>query len=243
MSSISRLVLFGSAVVSLLFFFGTYLLMSGFGDHMLKQATTQNLESLSNVTFSAMYQNMSQGWKREQALDFANNIAHSVVGTQMKIAIVRTDVVSAKFGKVPGQETDNEVVAAIKNGLNRETVTNDGLRFIYPMHAKSECLVCHTNANQGDVLGVIDIRTNYENMVTNERLLLVIVLLLFSPFPLIAGFIITLVLDNRTNLFMKEIDAAIDKSEPGQAPDFNAVHAPFSEYRELLGHIKRLIKN
>lgn len=242
MSSISRLVLFGSLVVSLLFFASTYLLLSGFGDRMLKQATTQNLQSLSNVTFSAMYQNMSQGWKREEAMDFANTVAHSVVGTQMEIAIVRTDVVSNKFGKVPGQVIDKDVSAAIDNGLNRVVDTQGGQRFIYPIHAKAECLTCHTNAKQGDVLGVIDIRASYKDLVGNERLLLGIVLLLLAPFPLIAGFIITLVLDSRTNTFLKELDAAIDKTESGQAPDFNPVRAHFTEYRELLGHFKRLIK-
>lgn len=158
MSSISRLVLLGSLVVSLLFFVLTYLLLSGFGDRMLKQSTTQNLQSLSSVTFSAMYQNMSQGWKREQAQDFANTIAQSVGGAPMKIAIVRTEVVSDKFGKIDGQVIDDEMAKAIANGMNRVIDTEGGQRFIYPTHARAECLGCHTNAKSGDVLGVIDIQ-------------------------------------------------------------------------------------
>jgi hypothetical protein len=242
MSSISRLVLLGSLVVSLLFFVLTYLLLSGFGDRMLKQSTTQNLQSLSSITFSAMYQNMSQGWKREQAQDFANTIAQSVGGAPMKIAIVRTEVVSDKFGKIDGQVIDDEMAKAIANGMNRVIDTEGGQRFIYPTHARAECLGCHTNAKSGDVLGVIDIQAGYKELVGNERQLLGIVLLILSPFPLIAGFVITFVLDSRTSAFQQELDAAIEKAEPGQMPDFNPVRAHFSEYRELLGHFKRLVK-
>jgi len=38
------------------------------------------------------------------------------------------------------------------------------------------------------------------------------------------------------------LDEAIDAAEPGKAPDFNAVEVRFAEFRELLGHFKRLIK-
>lgn len=85
MLSISRLVLAVSVAVTFLLVGGTYFLLSGFGDRMLQQSTAQHIQSLAKVTYTSMYQLMNQGWKREQVVAFADNVANSVVGTPLKI--------------------------------------------------------------------------------------------------------------------------------------------------------------
>ncbi|MEW5789193.1 MAG: hypothetical protein AB1899_15205 [Pseudomonadota bacterium] len=242
MLSISRLVLAASVAVSLLLVGGTYLLLTGFGDRMLQQTTAQHLQSLGKVTFTSMYQVMNQGWKRDQVVSFADGVAKSVVGTPMQIEFHRGEVVNSQFGAVRDANSDDVIAQAMQTGRDKEISSPDGIRFLYPMKANAECLACHTSAKKGDVLGVIDIRAGYGEVMGNTRTHLMLVLLLLAPIPLVIGFVLSVMLDSRMHGFVNQLDDAIDKAQPGKAPDFNAVNVKFAEFRELLGHFKRLVK-
>ncbi len=242
MLSISRLVLAVSVAVTFLLVGGTYFLLSGFGDRMLQQSTSLHAQSLAKVTYTSMYQVMNQGWKREQVVAFADSVANSVVGAPLKIDFHRSELVSQQYGAVRAAAADAEVEHAMKTGRRLDSATPEGSRFLLPMKANKECLSCHTNAKKDDVLGVIEIRASYGELIGDTRMHLMLVLLLLAPLPLVAGFIIAVMLDSRMNHFVQQLDEAIDKAEPGKAPNFNAVKVRFAEYRELLGHFKRLIK-
>ena len=242
MLSISRLVLAVSVAVTFLLVGGTYFLLSGFGDRMLQQSTALHAQSLAKVTYTSMYQVMNQGWKREQVVAFADSVANSVVGAPLKIDFHRSELVSQQFGAVRATVADSEVEHAMKTGRRLDSATPEGSRFLLPMKANKECLSCHTNAKKDDVLGVIEIRAGYGELIGDTRMHLMLVLLLLAPLPLVAGFIIAVMLDSRMNHFVRQLDAAIDSAEPGKAPNFNAVEVRFAEFRELLGHFKRLIK-
>ncbi len=242
MLSISRLVLLVSVIVSVLLVGGTYFLLSGFGDRMLQQSTTQHIQSLAKVSFTSMYQVMNQGWKREQVQAFADSVGRSVVGSPLKIEFHRSDLVNAKFGNLGKDDADAAVAQVMKTGRNQEIASQQGARFLFPMSANADCLACHSNAKKGDVLGVIDIHAGYGELMGNTRTHLMLVLLLLAPLPLFAGFIFAVILDGRVHNFVRERDEAIEKAQPGQAPDFNTVQIHFAEFRELLGHFKRLVK-
>lgn len=242
MLSISRLVLAVAVAVTFLLVGGTYFLLSGFGERMLQQSTAQHIQSLAKVTYTSMYQVMNQGWKREQVEAFANNVAHSVVGTPLNIDFHRSDIVSKQFGTARVDANDPQVAQAMKTGLRLESATHEGMRFLLPMKANKECLACHTNASNGDVLGVIEIHAGYGEVIGNSRMHLMLVLLLLTPLPLLAGFFVAVLLDSRVNHFVRQLDEAIDSAKTGEAPDFNTVDVRFAEFRELLAHFKRLIK-
>lgn len=242
MWSISRMIMVVSVAVSLLLVAGTYYLMSGFGDRMLRQSTTQHMESLAKVTFSSMYQVMNQGWKREQVESFADNVARSVVGAPMRIEFHRSEVVAKQYGASRAVQTDEQLEQVMKTGRDKQIDSEEGIRFLLPMTAKSECLACHATAKKGDVLGVIDLHAGYEKLIGDTRLHLFVVLLLLAPLPLVAGFIMAVRLDGRSNSFVTQVDEAIDRAQPGQAPDFASVQSHFAEFRELLSHFKRLVK-
>lgn len=242
MSSISRLIIIVSAIVSLLLVAGTYLLFTGFGERMVNQISMQQTRSLARVTFTSMYQLMNQGWNREQVDAFAEKVGRSVVGSPLQIRFYRGELVSRQYGAINQGDMDERVTQAMRTGQEKDVEEVGGVRYLFPMSAATACLSCHTNAKQGDVLGVIDLRAEHGVQVGETRTHLLVVLLLLSPLPLVAGWIIAVILDNRTNRFVEQLDAAIDGAEPGQAPDFNAVQVKFAEFRELLGHFKRLVK-
>lgn len=242
MLSISRLILVVAVAIALALVAGTYLLFTGFGDRMLQQSAVQHSHSLAKVTFTSMYQIMNQGWKRDQVEAFANSVSDSVVGMPMKIDFFRADLVSQQYGSVNQGEPDDRLATALRTGQEWDSKSEDGVRFLLPMKAKSECLGCHSNAKAGDVLGVIRIETGYQQLMGETRLHLMLVLLMLAPLPIVGALIVAAVLDSRMNGFVRKLDEVIDAAAPGKAPDFNSVEVRFSEFRELLGHFKRLVK-
>lgn len=242
MLSISRLILVVAVAIALVLVAGTYLLFTGFGDRMLQQSAVQHSQSLARLTFTSMYQLMNQGWKRDQVEAFADSVSKSVVGMPMKIDIYRSDLVSGQYGSVSQGAPDERLATALRTGQDWDSVSADGVRYLMPMKAKSECLGCHSSAKTGDVLGVITIQTGYQQLMGETRLHLMLVLLMLAPLPIVGALIVAAVLDHRMDGFVRQLDEAIERAEPGKTPDFNGVQTRFSEFRELLGHFKRLVK-
>lgn len=242
MLTISRLI-FGIALsISILLVAGTYAIFSGFGDRMLQQSAVQHSHSVANLTYTSMYQLMNQGWKREQVNAFADSIGKSVVGMPMKIDLYRAPVVAGQFGDTPQTSASDEMNAALRTGQAWDRITEQGVQYVMPMKAKTECLNCHNQAKSGDVLGLITIQTSYQGLLGETRTFLVIVLLLLAPLPLVAGFIGMFLFDGRMHRFLKELDEAVDQAKPGETPHFSHIRLHFREFRELLTHFKRLVK-
>lgn len=242
MQSISRLILVVAVAITLALVAGTYLLFTGFGDRMLRESAAQHSQSLARVTFTSMYQLMNQGWKRDQVEAFADSVAKSVLGTPLQVDFYRAEGVARQFGEVPQGPMDDRISDALRTGQDWNGGVGSGVRYLMPMKAKSECLACHSQAQVGEVLGLIAISTDYEAPLGETRTHLMLVLLLLSPLPILGALIAAAVLDSRMNGFVNQLDEVIDQAEPGKAPDFGRVQVSFSEFRELLGHFKRLVK-
>ncbi|WP_051453402.1 hypothetical protein [Hydrogenovibrio kuenenii] len=73
------------------------------------------------------------------------------------------------------------------------SLTQDAvLDSLFPLKAEQRCLVCHTQAKVGDVLGVMHFRQDMRQTLSdaNQRFLLFFLLLL--PLPIIVAYLITL---------------------------------------------------
>lgn len=242
MLTISRLIVSAAFAIALLLVVSSYVIFSGFGDRMLQQSVVQHSQSVAQVTFSSMLQVMNQGWKRHQVEAFATDLSRSVVGMPVKIDIYRAPAVSTQFGAINQAAPDAAMEKALKDGLPWDWKSAEGVRYLMPVNAKPECLGCHKNVGAGEVLGVISIHTGYQELMDETRLHLIIVLLLLAPLPIMAGFLATYFFDRRMHHFLHEIDTAISTAPSGSAPDFTGVKLHFREFRELMGHFKRLIK-
>ncbi|MBI3140447.1 MAG: hypothetical protein HYZ19_01120, partial [Rhodocyclales bacterium] len=67
---IRTFILTASALVSLVFFGGSYLAISQIFDRSVKENAVKSSETLANLTFNSMYQVMSTGWRRRQVEAF-----------------------------------------------------------------------------------------------------------------------------------------------------------------------------
>ncbi|MFH0710180.1 MAG: methyl-accepting chemotaxis protein [Pseudomonadota bacterium] len=83
-----------------------------------------------------------------------------------KLTIYKSPQVIELF-KLPQQsEIPKEAVNVFKNVKETTVVSEDGhvLKIFSPLVATNECLMCHTNAKEGDVLGVMDLEYSLEDL-------------------------------------------------------------------------------
>ena len=85
-------------------------------------------------------------------------------------------------------------VFASKNGQTIESKDNGHhtIRQLSPMIAKANCLACHSNVQEGDILGVMDLvislDANDEEISTTESTLLIALILVFLVFIVMISF-------------------------------------------------------
>lgn len=239
MKSMARLILLVAGAVSIALMVGIYLMFNGFGDRMLQQAAFSQSQTVARLTFSSMFQLMSQGWKREQVMAFAANSAKAVENMPLTIEFYRGEPVSRQYGAVPQAEPDAQLANAMRTGRPQEIATEKGVRYLFPLVAEAQCLACHTQAKKGDVLGTITVRTQYDHFIDTSSQHLMLVLLLLAPIPFVAAWVVALLLHNRMENFAEQVDKVIT-AQAGGTPDFSRVDPYCSELDEILDKFKKL---
>lgn len=134
-----------------------------YGEYMKKDAISNlahiDAKKTSKLVFETLYSAMQRGWNKDDLEEIITRLNR--VDEHMKINVYRSEIVAQRFGEINkdkiARESNTDIAKAI-NGLEVLNISNTGfIKYYYPVVAKDACLKCHTNANVGDVLGVIDV--------------------------------------------------------------------------------------
>ena len=159
MRSIRTFILGTALLISLALFAGTYIVVSGIYDRTVRADAREAAQLAARQTFNAMYQVMRLGWSRDQLEGFLAATRESYAGTPITLEIYRAPKVEMLFGTIEQPPADHELQQVFTgDGRTRVFDSDDTLRQLYPLTASAECLRCHVNVAEGDVLGVIDVR-------------------------------------------------------------------------------------
>ena len=102
---------------------------------------------------------MERGWTR---IDLEKIISRlNSVDKNMSVHVYRGEEVAKQFGDIlkdsNARKTDVFIQSAFLNNDILNVIDDSTIEYYYPIVAKQECLKCHTQAQEGDVLGVINI--------------------------------------------------------------------------------------
>ncbi|MBI5917912.1 MAG: EAL domain-containing protein [Nitrosomonadales bacterium] len=129
-------------------------------DRAVHDLARDEARQTSQLVFQSLYSAMRKGWNKDEIKGVIERLNTSM--PNLKIRVYRGAIVAKQFGEMPGEA---EVIAqepTLQQALN----TGDDvllfpqeheLRYLFPVHAQKECLVCHTQSFVGAVHGVIDI--------------------------------------------------------------------------------------
>ena len=166
---IRTFILAASMAVGLVFFGGTYLVIGGILDQVVKANAVRTSDAVARVTFSSMYQVMSAGWKRAQAEAFLR-ATHAAGGESgLNVEIIRGKLVADLYDEIEQAPIDDVIGGALADGKPRHLDSPDSVRHVYPLVAEARCLRCHRNAEVGSVLGAIEVRQAFGPVVSAAR--------------------------------------------------------------------------
>lgn len=130
-------------------------------DRAVRDLARDNARQTSQLVFQSLYSAMRKGWNKDEIREIIGRLNASMPG--LKIRVYRGKIVENQFGEMPGEHDiiarDAQLASALQDGKEALVVAEGGntIRYLYPVQAKAECLVCHTQSHVGAVHGVIDI--------------------------------------------------------------------------------------
>ncbi|MDR3347073.1 MAG: methyl-accepting chemotaxis protein [Helicobacteraceae bacterium] len=136
------------------------------GDYaqLISTNTKKNMQSLSKSIFYSLRIAMDSG--DAEVITRTKNNARKLEGV-LGLDVHRSSYVKEYFGDGEQVDADKLIgdVFENKTGLVFENNDNDQhmIRLLEPLIADSTCLICHINASEGVVLGVMDLRVSMED--------------------------------------------------------------------------------
>ncbi|MCK9490761.1 MAG: EAL domain-containing protein [Sulfurimonas sp.] len=165
----------------------------------MKQSAISNLAQIdakksSRLVFETLYTGMQMGWNKN---DIENIITRlNSIEKNMKVSAYRSTLVDALYGEIEKDKVaikSNPNLQKAMQGLEiLDASSSEIINYYYPVVAKAECLKCHANAKEEDILGVINISfptTNLKISLTQMINFFVLFIVAFSLIIFLAIFI------------------------------------------------------
>ncbi len=241
--TIKGFILVIALLVSLLLFAGVYYAISTVYDYTVREDAHNISKLIAKHTFNGMYQVMRRGWTRKEVDDFIASTREAYENTPYSLNIYRGPRVEQLFGPIEQPEMDAVVNRVFRMAVPSYTEQESGLRYVYPMTARKECLKCHTNAKVMDVLGVIELKQDLAPLVKKARSNFLFALMFIAPIPLIgafaAAYLITRRMDRAVQQLRKNVQSITRVSDLKNI-DMASQETGFEDFNEILHGIQEL---
>ncbi|MDX9960608.1 MAG: bifunctional diguanylate cyclase/phosphodiesterase [Aliarcobacter sp.] len=167
------------------FIFSTYIHTSLTKKEALKQS-----DAISNQIFSSMYQVMKKGWSKDDVRMFTKSLEDSFVNSNYEINIYRTQKVKDIFGEIEEKQKDITLVNVLNGEIKKfENFENNIVRTITPLKAKPDCMSCHVNVKEGDILGALEVTQDLNSVFSESKYQFIAFFLIIIPLFYISAFL------------------------------------------------------
>ncbi|THF66307.1 EAL domain-containing protein [Pseudothauera nasutitermitis] len=169
---IRSFILATSVAVGIVFLGGSWWAISRGFDEAFSEHARNQADDVAALTFSAMYEIMSRGWTREEAERFLAGIHRNAADGEsgrLKVMIFRAPAVVERYGEIDQPDPGRLARHTLDTGEEAESAELGVFRRTFPLKAETRCLACHDNAQVGEVLGAIEVRQPFEQVLWNVR--------------------------------------------------------------------------
>jgi len=197
MRDLKSFLVWGAVIGSVIMFTILFFVVSFLYRNNVIAEAMKTSKSIADMTSNTIYHVMKRGWSRDEVKEVIESQKELFKGTPYTIEIFRGMPVEKLYGRIEQPSADKMVLHVFDSGTEKVIEYDTGIRYIYPLKARSECLGCHSNVSFGDVLGVIDIKSNLSPVITKTNKRILLIMLLLFPIPLIGSYIVSTYLSNR----------------------------------------------
>jgi len=114
-------------------------------------------QRIAHLVFEHFYSVMRKGATRGEIDDLVHHIQNQL--PNYEVTIIRGEPVVRQFGERPGQaalrDGDPLLAEVLKTGEDYSVTTGGTLRYLFPARVTGECATCHSQAQIGEINGVI----------------------------------------------------------------------------------------
>ncbi len=232
-------------LVTLAVFFAVTIVASLLYENIIDKQAQQTSEAIASHTFSTMFMIMSQGWTREEMELFVDATQSAYQNSPFEIALYRGEKVKQLYGDVAQRQPDADVLRLFEGAGKQVLVEDNYIRRLFPVEARSECLSCHVNANEGDVLGVIALNQNKQLINAELRSDHVFLFLLFGFFTFLIATMISVFASRKINDSTSEFGdrlRSVNTMTDFKQLNVDDVNFYFEEFNNTFGQINILIE-
>jgi diguanylate cyclase (GGDEF)-like protein len=191
-----------------------------------------------------MFQVMRKGWTRAELEEFLAAMRGRFADTPYSLEIYRGDIVEALYGPIAQPVLDESIRRVFREGESAVLEDAAGLRHIYPLRARQECLACHTNATVGDTLGVIDLRQDLRPVLERARAGFMAALWLIIPVMLAGAFLVAMFIHRRIDRSVRLLRGRVGQvNKVADLAHFamDDSQVGFGELDEILAEVRALV--
>ena len=125
----------------------------------IKELSKSDAKQTSKLVFESLYSAMEKGWNKTELEGIVHRL--NQVNKDLKINVYRSEIVVKDYGDIPADKEARQRDINVQRALKNEEILNiqksENINYYYPIIAEDKCLKCHTSAQNGNVLGVINI--------------------------------------------------------------------------------------
>jgi diguanylate cyclase (GGDEF)-like protein len=128
-------------------------------EEAIEKLSKVDARKTTQLVFQSLYSAMEKGWTRDDLEKIILRL--NEIDKNMSVNVFRSDEVAKQFGDIQkdleARKNDYNVQKALQNNEVLNIIDNSTIEYYYPIIAKQECLKCHTQTQENNVLGVINI--------------------------------------------------------------------------------------
>jgi diguanylate cyclase (GGDEF)-like protein len=242
--TIKGFMLLAALAGSLLLFAGAYAVVASLYDRTVREDAREVSAVLAGQTFDAMFQVMRKGWSRAELEEFLAAMRGRFADTPYSLEIYRGGIVEQLFGPIEQPRPDAAITQAFSDGRAVVHEDSNGLRHVYPLRARQECLGCHTNATVGDTLGVIDLRQDLRPVLERARAGFMSALWLIVPVMLAGAFLVAMFIHGRIDHSVRLLRSRVGQvNKVSDLANFamDESQVGFRELDDILAEVRALV--
>ncbi|MDX9797130.1 MAG: HAMP domain-containing protein, partial [Arcobacteraceae bacterium] len=132
--------------------------------HVMKKEAIETLTKVdakktTQLVFETLYSAMSKGWDKQDLENIIKRVNN--IDKEMIVNVYRSQEVAKQYGEIQKDLEARTKNPFVGRAFAHEEIFNlideSTIEYFYPVVAKQECMACHTTAQVGNVLGVIEI--------------------------------------------------------------------------------------
>jgi diguanylate cyclase (GGDEF)-like protein len=230
MRNLRNFLFFGAVGGSITMLLIVYAVISmGYEKYIVNEAVDR-AEMVADITFNSTYQLMNNGWTREELVQFLENNKEAYRAINKDVAVYYRD-----SDMPPG------VAEVFAKGEAMQIREGKTIRFLYPKKAGADCLVCHTQVQLGEVMGVAQITENLGPLMLEIRKSTTGYLAMIFPIPVLGALAVSLILSRRINGAVNKLHqrlVRVNKMDDLRLIELNNIDLTFDELNQIYRELK-----